>query len=597
MSPDPAAGGPGVPDAAGGPRHHKAGQLALAERPPAETAPRRDAAVRRPPRRVADRAGRSVPLRKRLQRLRVPGRTRTSGEDYLPLLALAGGLVLGVAVGVASVPGAALVCLILMTAAALIWPQHLTIALLAMIYSNTPAVLVRNHGVPAVVALAVTLALAYPLGHRVIIKKEPLVLPRILPLVLLFGAIQAASAVGAPDVHAATLEVASFLLEGALLFVLVSGTVCSITVLRRAIWAVVLTGGALGLLSVIQQLTGTFSHDYFGFAEVSQAILPTAGTSSRLATVTNAAGQTGVPRLAGPIGEKNRYAQILVILVPMALSLVVLERRRIAKLIAWGAAVCCIAGIVLTYSRGAVVALAVGLIVAFLLKLIPARLMAVMAVVMALAVLVVPAFRERVLSLQGVLTGGSGVNGQAKDNAIRGRATENLAALLAVADHPLLGVGPGAFPSVYMHYAGLVGGHEHLQERESHDLYLGVAAELGLLGLGTLLAMLGSLGLGLWRARAFDANAPPDPRQVAGPDTGSVVGQAARTEERSRFVLAVLCSGLFASLVTYLVTGVFLHLSYQRYFWFFLALCAAACTLAETQQRAETRSAPHEIPV
>ena len=64
------------------------------------------------------------------------------------------------------------------------------------------------------------------------------------------------------------------------------------------------------------------------------------------------------PRLAGPIGEQNRYAQLLVVLVPLALFRFWGERRLVLRVLAGVCTLLIVSGILLTFSSGAAVALA-----------------------------------------------------------------------------------------------------------------------------------------------------------------------------------------------------------------------------------------------
>ena len=53
-------------------------------------------------------------------------------------------------------------------------------------------------------------------------------------------------------------------------------------------------------------------------------------------------------------------------------------------------------------------------------------------------------------------------------------------------------------------------------------------------------------------------------------------------------MMSALCTGFLLSIVTYLTTGIFLHMSFVRYFWMMLALAGAAAviTLAVARQHA-----------
>ena len=62
---------------------------------------------------------------------------------------------------------------------------------------------------------------------------------------------------------------------------------------------------------------------------------------------------------AGPIGEKNRYAQIMLVLFPLAIFRFWQEKNRWLKLAAGVVMVCILSGVILTVSRGAFLGLVV----------------------------------------------------------------------------------------------------------------------------------------------------------------------------------------------------------------------------------------------
>lgn len=481
-------------------------------------------------------------------------RRAANSRALLPALALLAALGVGLLVAVQPLIGIGVALALPVLAIVMGRPEIVTLCVLALIYSNAPVILVRQHGVPAALGALVPMALLIPVLHRALVRRQPLWFSRATPLVVFFGAIMAMSSLTSRDLAGTVGEVSSYVFEGLGIFVLVSTVLTTRTMLRRALWAVLLTGAVLGAFSVYQQVTGSYSQQFFGFAQISDSVIPTDNAS---VAVTNADGQIGVPRLAGPIGEKNRYAQILVVLVPIGLALLRVSRRRSQKLLALACTGLVTAGMVLTYSRGAALGLVAALVLAAGLRLVPARGLVAFLIAASLAVVALPSYRERLASLDTLDSLSSGQDAGSVDGSIRGRATENLAALLAFREHPILGVGPGAFPSVYQSYAERVGGRPRLVEREAHNLYLGIAAELGGLGLLCFLAIVGILLKDLWRVRR------------------------SRWEIDRNF--GFLATGLIVALTAYLLTGVFLHLSYQRYFWLLLGLCAAAVSVARAQ--------------
>jgi O-antigen ligase len=138
------------------------------------------------------------------------------------------------------------------------------------------------------------------------------------------------------------------------------------------------------------------------------------------------------------------------------------------------------------------------------------------------------------------------------DGAIRGRATEMLAAVLVFLDHPLLGVGPGQYAPFYSkkYHLNPAIAFRHLpRPRPAHSLYFQMAAETSIIGLALFLAMVLVPMHQLWQAQRRWARSRPD--------------------------LANLATAFLLSLVAYLGTGIFLHLAYQRYYWLLLALVGA----------------------
>ena len=126
-----------------------------------------------------------------------------------------------------------------------------------------------------------------------------------------------------------------------------------------------------------------------------------------------------------------------------------------------------------------------------------------------------------------------------------------VAALLVFRDHLLIGVGPGMFPEYVQAYGQIVSLRPLGDGRQAHSLPLDIAAENGLFGLLVLTALIFVVARGLLVAR----------RQALG--RNDVHG--------AHFATGVLFAG-----IVYLTTGLFLHLSYIRYFWLLISLAEAA---------------------
>ena len=113
-----------------------------------------------------------------------------------------------------------------------------------------------------------------------------------------------------------------------------------------------------------------------------------------------------------------------------------------------------------------------------------------LAVVTAVVVLVIPDYVTRVSSLQGVTEVSTSDESGYPDRAVLGRATENLAAWYTFLDNPITGVGPGVYFREYsQEYANRLGLRYLQSDRRGHSLYLEMAADTGVIGLGAFLAM------------------------------------------------------------------------------------------------------------
>jgi O-antigen ligase len=377
------------------------------------------------------------------------------------------------------------------------------------------------------------------------------VITRGAALMLLLLAVQILSTAFAAYQHEAVNRLQTFVLEGVVLYVLVVNAIDSTATLRLAIWGLLAAGAFLALITIYQQLTGTYFRPYGGFGQVDGAFYR---------------GQSDVARLAGPVGDPNYYAQILLPIVPIGLLTVRRERDRLLRLIAGAITVLVTVAMAFTYSRGAALALALLVIAMTAMGYLRAAHLAWVAASVAVLLAVVPAYRDRVATIASI-GGATARAGQetSADESSRSRTTEMLAAGLAFLDHPALGVGPGGFPFYYQVYAPRVGievretatsGADKGQaaKREAHDLFIGVAADVGAAGLAVFLAILGTTLTGLRRVRRRWDGLAPD--------------------------LVNLADSLFLALLAYVVAGLFLSLAFERYLWLLVALGGAAVAVA-----------------
>jgi len=482
---------------------------------------------------------------------RLPG--RTTGALAAGVV---GALLYGAVAGHA--PGAALLLLLLIGSlwAVLAWPDAATLAVLFLIYTNAAVIAVQVHGLPFIVGASVPLALVVPLLRYVIVERRGVVVHPALGAIFAFFLVNVFGALFSSNPAVSTAKVTTLALEGVVLYVLLLNAVRSERSLRYATWTLLVAGAFLGGLSAYQQVTGDFDNTFWGFAQVSDAAFGTG--------VERLGGEVEQPRLGGPLGQQNRYAQIMLMLFPLGLFRFWGERSPALRLAALGSTLLITLGMALTFSRGAAVGLALLVAMMSLMGYIKPRQLLVVLMSGALVLVAVPQYTVRLSSLGVAFTGlfadpdTAGIAGA--DGAVQSRLTEGLAAALMFADAPILGVGPGMYKYFYQTYAQRVGIRVLAGTREPHTLYLGVAAENGLLGVLALGGVILLTLLPLERARRRWASRNPD--------------------------RSALMAGYFFAVVAYLATGLFLHFAYIRYFWLMMALAGAAGLVGHQEEDA-----------
>jgi O-antigen/teichoic acid export membrane protein/O-antigen ligase len=205
-------------------------------------------------------------------------------------------------------------------------------------------------------------------------------------------------------------------------------------------------------------------------------------------------------RASGPLTDPNDLAFFLVAALPL---LLVVDRRRPAVvLLAVAAAVVLVVGTFATLSRGALVGLAVMAVVAVLLRVVR------LATAVGIAAVVAVALGALWLTHSEVVGRSLEEKEHIAATNVDLRVTTSTMAADMTAASPLLGQGPGGFEAERSRF--VPAGVPEVDQTVAHQMYLDVSAELGLLGLGAFVAL---LGLGV-RA-GLRARRSPDRRRVA----------------------------------------------------------------------------------
>jgi len=421
----------------------------------------------------------------------------------------------------------------------------------------------------AMVLAAVSLLLLVPLVHQTMVRRQKLIFDRGFVLMLVLVAALLASSFFARDWQIAESQVADYLLEGLVPYFLLTNVIRDFSTLKRVTWSLLLAGSLMGGLTLYQRATHTEEKIYGGLAQMGVDItLSENGQERSLRPVasTEENGQTrGQLRAAGPIGEPNRYAQILLVLLPLAALTFRMERSRRLQALGLATGALILGGLLLTFSRSAILAGCVLFAIMAYLRLLKPRQALVSGFGLGVVTLAfAPGVVGRLATLENLksLVLHTDYTYRAPDSSAVHRYVLNSATWHVFLDHPILGVGPGHFAEYYaIPYSNRVGLIETRKKYRGHNLYLETLAETGVIGFVSLLAIPFVVMRELWKEHRSLEQTHPELRNWAG--------------------------AFFLCLCGYAITAIFDHLSYQRYFWLLVAVCSAAARIVRSERNAQ----------
>ncbi|PID54044.1 MAG: polymerase [Micrococcales bacterium] len=190
----------------------------------------------------------------------------------------------------------------------------------------------------------------------------------------------------------------------------------------------------------------------------------------------------GDPRASGPMEDPNDLAYVLAGAVPLLLLGPARSCRRWVAWSAYVATVLCLAGVAMTVSRGGVLALVVCFVWAMWRRLLRPRTIIAGALIVATGAVIVVAVAGstvRTALSQKMFIG---------TRNVETRALRWEAALRQITDHPLLGVGPGGNRENYVAYSNFAEADE--TSPVTHNMYIEVASEIGLIGFFLFISIL-----------------------------------------------------------------------------------------------------------
>jgi putative inorganic carbon (HCO3(-)) transporter len=466
-------------------------------------------------------------------------REETLSSWKLPLLFVLLALIIGSAIGVFVVelnkPIIILVGLVALIAF-IVTISSVEFGLLFLVfitYTRFSDVVVQVHNAPSVAKSFIAVLILAIFIRWALFNETPTGWQMPALLVGIYGLIGFASLLYAQDSELVIHTLDNYV-KDALITLVVVVILKRASLFRNVIWSLIAAGIFIGTLSVFQYITKSFDNNYWGFA-VAKYMQITTGSPNDY-------------RIVGPVGDPNFFAQIMIVLVPLALERLLHERKLLLKILAGWALIASFLTVVFTFSRGGFLALIVSLIIFFIIyPPRPYELLVSIGVGVILLFFIPTTYFDRILSLQNLIPGESGQINLRADRAIQGRASENLTAWLMIQEHPFLGVGLSNFPSLYQDYTKQIGLAPSASARSPHNLYLEVAAETGVLGLSAFMLM-------VWLA------------------IRSVLIARKQFLENKEIEYANLVTGFAVGFAGYLLAAVFVHAAFPRYFYLLIGI-------------------------
>ena len=292
----------------------------------------------------------------------------------------------------------------------------------------------------------------------------------------------------------------------------------------------------IAAMTVVNQLFLQDTESFLGFARISKA-------SGELVTT---------PRFSGPMEDSNFWGRVLILGLPMALALAhrAFSAKRGLPAAGWTVSVLLLLGaLYLTQSRGTLLSAGVAAAVWVVAAGPSVRRRALLLLPVFAMLLLLPGVGDRLVNVSEAFEDAPAYS---KDPSIVERGVAGQIATDIFTEHPLLGTGLSTFASELDEYAAREPDRLIGVTTATHNLYLEILSETGIVGLVGWLVLIGGCALLAVRSIVGLAGAPPD-----GPD-----GAPTRA----------LAAAALAALVSWCLASVFLHLALVRTLWVVLAL-------------------------
>ena len=415
------------------------------------------------------------------------------------------------------------------------------LVLVFITYTRFSDVAVQYHGAPSVAKSFILLLILAVLARWIVYGERPDGWQKPVILLAGFGLASVASILYAVDADVAW-EASTDFFKDALIVIIIGILLKRSNQLRHVVWALLIAGMFLGSLSVFQYLTGSFDNNFWGFSQAPRMHI---------------VGESSANRISGPFGSPNVYAQIMLVIIPLALDRFWNERNRWVKVIAGYGLVVVTLTVIFTFSRSGFVALVamVGVLVLYYRPKMSA-MVSLLLILLFLLQFLPPEYTERIQTLT-LIRPGSNYN-PIGEVSYRGRASEFLVGWMMFRDNPLLGVGAENYPILYQDYSRRVGLDPRTEQRSPHNLYIEVLAEQGLFGFFFF-------ALIIWVAFK-----------------GTVKARSALYKKEHPSLLGMV-TAFSISLFGFLVASLFIHSSYPRFLWLIVGIVLALPNIVQNE--------------
>jgi putative inorganic carbon (hco3(-)) transporter len=316
---------------------------------------------------------------------------------------------------------------------------------------------------------------------------------------------------------------------------------------EKGAWVLIITMTVLSSLGLIKMISGT-STTFWDFAQFSQF---------------GQVDEAGNLRFGGPIAEANIWGQVLTATLPFAVFPLFKDSNIIKKIFLSFSTITILLAIFFTGSRGAFIALiALIPIIVFETRTKLSYILFGLALITVLLIFLPSSYTQRLQTLS-IFFDQSDEYALSRDDSIVGRRNSMLTGLAMFRDNPFFGVGFGNYGINYYEYAsdlGLETGSLYVNNDtdlpQAHSLYVEILSETGLLGILTFAVFIGLVFRGLFKAR------------------NRYLLYATETTWVSWI------NALIASILSFLITGIFLHGIFFRYIWMLIGMALAILAIS-----------------